>query len=179
MSVLIGDNQKQLEAILISSNLITPEEINLLHEKSKKNGEPFLSLVIKEGGVSNEQLTKALSTISKIPYVNLLNAKINAKILDLLPQEIAERYMAVPLGEMQNKLVVAMLDADNVQAVDFLSNRIGRQLTVYMASQEGIDNVLKQYGLNVAVDVKNTLSGKAEDTATDAAELLRVTAPIS
>ncbi len=167
MSVLIGDNQKQLEAILISSNLITPEEINLLHEKSKKNGEPFLSLVIKEGGVSNEQLTKALSTISKIPYVNLLNAKINAKILDLLPQEIAERYMAVPLGEMQNKLVVAMLDADNVQAVDFLSNRIGRQLTVYMASQEGIDNVLKQYGLNVAVDVKNTLSGKAEDTATD------------
>jgi len=167
MSVLIGDNQKQLEALLISNNFITQEEIKLLHEKSIKNGEPFLSLVIKEGGVSNEQLTKALSTISKIPYVNLLNAKINAKILDLLPLEIAERYMAVPLGEMQNKLVVAMLDADNVQAVDFLSNRIGRQLNVYMASQEGIDNVLKQYGLNVAVDVKNTLSGKAEEIVTD------------
>ncbi|MEI7487704.1 MAG: GspE/PulE family protein [Chryseobacterium sp.] len=167
MSVLIGDNQKQLEALLISNNFITQEEIKLLHEKSIKNGEPFLSLVIKEGGVSNEQLTKALSTISKIPYVNLLNAKINAKILDLLPLEIAERYMAVPLGEMQNKLVVAMLDADNVQAVDFLSNRIGRQLNVYMASQEGIDNVLKQYGLNVAVDVKNTLSGKAEEIVKD------------
>jgi len=163
MSVLIADSQKQLEHLLISDNLITKEKIDELHIKSKKTGEPFLSLVIKEGGVANEELTRLSSTISKIPYVNLLNAKINAKILDLLPLEVAERYMAVPLGEMENKLVVAMLDANNVQAVDFLANRIGRQLSVYMASQEGIENVLKQYQLNVAVDVKATLGSKAEE----------------
>ena len=46
--------------------------------------------------------------------------------------------MAVPLGEMQRRLVVAMLDADNVQAVDFLANKIGRPLKVYAASEEGI-----------------------------------------
>ena len=83
--------------------------------------------------------------------------------MDLLPLEVAERYMAVPLGEMDTKLVVAMLDANNVQAVDFLANRIGRQLSVYMASQEGIENVLKQYQLNVAVDVKATLGSKSEE----------------
>jgi type IV pilus assembly protein PilB len=44
--------------------------------------------------------------------------------------------MAVPLGEMQHRLVIAMLDADNVQAVDFLSNKIGRPLKVYAASEE-------------------------------------------
>jgi len=46
---------------------------------------------------------------------------------------------------MQKRLVVAMLDADNVQAVDFLSNRIGRPLKVYAASEEGIRQVLGQY----------------------------------
>lgn len=182
MSVLIGTNQKQLEDLLVDNNLISQESLNLLHEKSNKTSEPFLSLVIKEGGVSNEQLTRVLSTLSKIPYVNLLNAKINAKILDLLPLEVAERYMAVPLGEMQNKLVVAMLDADNVQAVDFLSNRIGRQLSVYMASQEGIENVLKQYGLNVSADVKNTLLSKPEedkDNKTNDIQALVQDSPIS
>ena len=163
MSVLIADSQKQLEQLLVSDNLITKEKIDELHIKSKKTGEPFLSLVIKEGGVSNEDLTRLSSAISKVPYVNLLNAKINGKILDLLPLEVAERYMAVPLGEMDTKLVVAMLDANNVQAVDFLANRIGRQLSVYMASQEGIENVLKQYQLNVAVDVKATLGSKSEE----------------
>ena len=58
--------------------------------------------------------------------------------------------MAVPLGEMQHRLVVAMLDADNVQAVDFLSNRIGRPLKVYAASEAGIRQVLKQYQATIS-----------------------------
>jgi type IV pilus assembly protein PilB len=88
--------------------------------------------------ITDEQLTKANATITKVPYVNLQTAKVDPAILALLPQDIAERYMAVPLGEMQHRLVVAMLDADNVQAVDFLSNKIGRSLKVYVASEAGI-----------------------------------------
>ena len=57
--------------------------------------------------------------------------------------------MAVPLGEVQKRLAVAMLDANNVQAVDYLANRIGRPLKVYMASEEGIQHVLEQYRTNL------------------------------
>jgi type IV pilus assembly protein PilB len=92
-----------------------------------------------------------------VPYVNLLKAQIDEKVLSLLPHDIAERYMAVPLGEMQHRLVVAMLDADNVQAVDFLSNRIGRPLKVYAASEEGIRNVLLQYQESIAKGVAGEL----------------------
>ena len=42
-----------------------------------------------------------------------------------------------------------MLDADNVQAVDFLQNKIGRPIKVYAASEEGIKNVLKQYKIKI------------------------------
>jgi type IV pilus assembly protein PilB len=85
-------------------------------------------------------------------------ARIGQEVLDLLPQEVAERYMAVPLGEMQNRLVVAMLDADNVQAVDFLSNKIGRPLKVYAASESGIRNVLHQYQANISEQVVGEIS---------------------
>jgi type IV pilus assembly protein PilB len=66
--------------------------------------------------------------------------------------------MAVPLGEMQNRLVVAMLDADNVQAVDFLSNKIGRPLKVYAASEAGIRNILRQYEADLQRDVAGAFS---------------------
>src|SRR3990167_7257459 len=69
--------------------------------------------------------------------------------------------MAVPLGEMQNRLVIAMLDADNVQAVDFLSNKIGRPLKVYAASEEGIRQVLKQYEADLQRDVAGAFSSVA------------------
>lgn len=158
MSILVADTQKQVEDLLVKSGKISKEDIIRLHAKSVDTGDPFLSLLVNDGHVSNEDLTKAIAQVTKVPYVNLANAKVNPKVLALLPQEIAERYMAVPLGEMNNRLVVAMLDADNVQAVDFLSNRIGRPLKVFLASQDGIDNVLKQYQLDVSKDVTEALA---------------------
>jgi type IV pilus assembly protein PilB len=66
--------------------------------------------------------------------------------------------MAVPLGEVQNRLAVAMLDANNVQAVDYLANKIGHPIKVYMASEEGIRHVLEQYHTNLAEGVSAAIA---------------------
>ena len=95
--------------------------------------------------VDNEILVHAISHVSGIPYVNLTSATINQDILEIIPIDIAERNMAVPIAEVQNRLAVAMLDATNVQAVDYLSSLIQKPLKVFMASQESIRHVLDQY----------------------------------
>jgi len=150
MSVLSAAAQKQVEDNLVAEGALTADQLTTLKDKAVKESAPLLSLLISAGKVSDEALTKAIAEATKVPYVNLSAAKIDASVLELLPQEIAERYMAVPLGEMQNRLVVAMLDADNVQAVDFLSNKIGRPLKVYAASEGGIRQVLRQYQGNIS-----------------------------
>lgn len=153
MSVLSTAAQKQVEDTLVAQGVLTKELLAQLKDKSAKQSMPLISLFVTEGKVPEEVLTKTIAQVTKVPYVNLSAAKIDAEILDLLPQDIAERYMAVPLGEMQNRLVVAMLDADNVQAVDFLSNKIGRPLKVYAASEVGIRQVLKQYQASISKQV--------------------------
>lgn len=158
MSVLVGNTQKQVEDDLIKRNVIDQSRMGVIRKKSEETGEPFLALLINEGHVSEEELTRSIANVTKVPYVDLSDAKVNPKTLALLPQEIAERYMAVPLGEMQNRLVVAMLDADNVQAVDFLSNKIGRPLKVYLASEPGIRHVLKQYQTDLDKEVVDVLT---------------------
>jgi type IV pilus assembly protein PilB len=134
-----------------------------IREKAKSTSTPVIGLLINEGKVSNEAVTKAVAKANNVPYVNLTDATIDRKTLRLLPKEIAERYMAVPLGQIQRRLVVAMLDADNVQAVDFLANKIGRPLKVYTASEEGIRKILAQYGEDVEASVAKTIgSGVSE-----------------
>ncbi len=145
MSVLSAATQKQVEDELVAQGLLTRERLEELTTKAEHDNMPLLGLVVSSGYVSEEDLTKVISKVARVPYVNLSNAHIDPDVLTLLPEEIAERYMAVPLGEMQHRLVVAMLDADNVQAADFLSNKIGRPLKVYAASEAGIKRVLKQY----------------------------------
>lgn len=157
MSILSEDIQKKVEEVLLKKQLLSVDDARRLRQKAKDQSTPFLQLVVSEGGVSNEVLTKTIANITNVPYVNLSNAKIDPDVLSLLPQDIAELYMAVPLGEMQHRLVVAMLDADNIQAIDFLSNKIGRPLKVYAASEEGIRRVLSQYSSKIDQSVANAL----------------------
>ena len=165
MNVLSPTTQKQVEDNLVSNGVLTVEKLQSLKQKSKTEKVPLLSILVSEKAVSEEALARAIAKTANLPYVNLSTAEIDKDVLDLLPQDIAERYMAVPLGEMQHKLVVAMLDADNVQAVDFLANKIGRPLKVYAASEAGIKNVLQQYSGGIGNNIVGDLTKAGEEVA--------------
>lgn len=176
MSVLSAVSEQQVEDALLAGGMITTDKLGEARAAAASAREPLFSYMVKNNYITDEQLTKANATITKVPYVNLLNARIDPIVLALLPQDIAERYMAVPLGEMQHRLVVAMLDADNVQAVDFLSNKIGRSLKVYVASEAGIRQVLKQYqarlesSMDAALQTHAAVESKADLNAAEAAQ---------
>ncbi|HTE57545.1 MAG TPA: ATPase, T2SS/T4P/T4SS family [Verrucomicrobiae bacterium] len=167
MSVLSATTQKQVEQRLVDDGLMTDAQMHDLKAKAKTEDKPLFGMLVADGHISNEQLTKTIAQVTKVPYVNLTNVQIDPEILSLLSREIADRYMAVPLGEMQHRLVVAMLDADNVQAVDFLANKIGRPLKVYAASEEGVRNVIKQYeGASIGKEMAQALEeGGLQQTA--------------
>jgi type IV pilus assembly protein PilB len=164
MSVLSAATVQQVEETLVSSGLIAADKLEEARQAASKVGEPLFGYLVKNDYITDEQLTKAHATVAKVPYVKLTKARVDPSVLKLLPQDIAERYMAVPLGEMQHKLVVAMLDADNVQAVDFLSNRIARPLKVYVASEAGIRQVLRQYDARLDTKMDAAFNTKLSNT---------------
>ncbi len=167
MSVLSASAQTAVEEKLVEDKVLSRADLTQLKTEAKEKGQPVFGVLVSSSKVTNEQLTKTIAHITKVPYVNLLEAHIDPKVLALLPEDIAERYMAVPLGEMQHRLVVAMLDADNVQAADYLSNRIGRPLKVYAASEEGIRQVLHQYQTSISEDALEQISNMGSDVKID------------
>lgn len=145
MALLTGDIQEKLINLLIDEGLVTPEILRSAEASSKTSGTPLLGLLTDQHIVDDEMLTHAIAQVSGVPYVNLTTSLIDQNVLGLLPEDIAERFMAVPLAEVQNRLAVAMIDANNVQAVDYLANRIQRPLKVFMASEAGVRHILDQY----------------------------------
>ncbi|OYX53074.1 type II secretion system protein E [Candidatus Saccharibacteria bacterium 32-50-13] len=145
MALLTSDIQSKLTALLVSEGLVAADVIAAAEKESAEDSKPLIALLTEQGVVDDELLTHAIAQVSGVPYVNLSNTIIDQSVLSLLPEDIAERFMAVPLAEVQNRLAVAMIDANNVQAVDYLANRIQRPLKVFMASEEGVRHVLDQY----------------------------------
>jgi type IV pilus assembly protein PilB len=158
MAILTEEYQVQLESTLVEQGLIAEDVLEKFRAKAKKSGTPLLTEIVQSQIISEEDLTRVIAMVSGVPYVNLLTATIDQKVLGMLPKDIAERYMAVPLGEMQNRLAVAMLDANNIQAVDFLSNKVSRPLKVYMASEEGIQHILSEYHTDLTEGVSEAIT---------------------
>lgn len=145
MAILTDDIQDKLKALLVDEGLIEQKVLDDAQAEAAKASKPLFAILSDRGIIDQELLTHAIAQVSGVPYVNLLETIIDQKVLNLLPEDISERFMAVPLAEMQNRLAVAMIDANNVQAVDYLANRIQRPLKVFMASEAGVRHVLSQY----------------------------------
>lgn len=169
MALLTGDIQEKLLALLKEEGLVAENVLVQAENDAAQTNKPLLALLTEQGIVDDELLTHAIAQVSGVPYVNLTNSLIDQDVLALLPEDIAERFMAVPLAEVQNRLAVAMIDANNVQAVDYLANRIQRPLKVFMASEAGVRHVLDQYrtdlaSVNEAAEVtQEEASAKAND----------------
>lgn len=145
MPLLTDDIQDKLKTLLVEEGLVAEAVLKSSEAESAKVKKPLFAFLTEQGVLDDELLTHAIAQVSGVPYVNLANTIIEEKVLNLLPPDIAERFMAVPLAEVQNRLAVAMIDANNVQAVDYLASRIQRPLKVFMASQEGVRRILDQY----------------------------------
>lgn len=159
MGVLSQEKQDQVTIYLTEEGFIKKAELEELTKKAEAAGKPFFQYLKEMKIITDEDLTRLIAKTVNVPYVNLMQATIPAKTLKLLSREVAERYMAVPLGEMKGRLVVAMLDADNVQAADFLSKKVGRPINVYMASEGGIKNVISAYGSNLDETLSVAIQG--------------------
>lgn len=168
MAILTEDTQQKVEDHLVENGILTPSQLEEIKNGAKEAGRPMFAYMMEHGDINEEQLTEAIAKTSGTPYVNLSRAVIDAKVLELLPVDVAQRFMAVPLGETNEggskRLAVAMLDATNVQAADFLSKAIGRPIKVYVASESGIGNVLGQYHINLNQGVDTVLSGEAAES---------------
>jgi type IV pilus assembly protein PilB len=180
VALLTDDIQEKLTALLINEGLVAQAVLQSAGEEAKKQGKPLLVILNEQGIVDDELLTHATAQVSGVPYVNLSNSLINQDVLSLLPEDIAERFMAVPLAEVQNRLAVAMIDANNVQAVDYLANRIQRPIKVFMASETGVRHVLDQYRTDLSsVDEAAVVSQEEASNANNDIKTLVQDSPIS
>ena len=145
MALLTDDIQNKLTNLLVEEGLVQASKIEFAVKASAEQGKSLIAYLIDNKILDNEVLVHATSHVSGIPYVNLENTTIPQDVLDLIPLDVAERNMAVPIAEVQGRLAIAMLDAMNIQSVDYLSTLIQRPIKVFMASQDSIRHILDQY----------------------------------
>jgi type IV pilus assembly protein PilB len=166
----------------VNEGLVDANEVAQTQQEVAQTKQPLLATLSNKKLVTNEMIAHATATIMGVLYVNLKDVEMDQNVLKLLPYDVAERSMVVPLGESNGQLVVAMLDVGNVQAVDYLSTFTGRPVRAVMSSSDGIQAVLRQYKgdfTGVAQAVKVTNQEVAQKAASANVKTITQDSPIS
>lgn len=137
--------QETVMNLLISEGLVDEATTRATFDETKKSGQSVLVALESKGLVDEATLQHAIADTLGVPFVNLDNVKIPQEILLKLPQEIAERSMCVPVGEVGGQLLIAMLDVSDIQMTDYLSTLVQEPIRALMTSRSGIEHILTEY----------------------------------
>lgn len=129
---------------------------------------------------SREQINEAMARKLGIPYVRLVDYEIPPKVLELVPADIALQYSVLPLATQNKRLVVAMENPLDWEAIEMLRFHTNHNIDVVNTSSAEISRVLDKYylqhGEQTLEGIKDDLEILSPEKPSDDLSLLRNTA---
>jgi type IV pilus assembly protein PilB len=145
----------QIGELLVRENLITPEQLDLALKHQRQHGGRLGSILISLGFVEDDDVTSILSRKYGVPSINLAFFEIDPSVIKLIPVDVAQKYMVVPLSRVGSTLTIASADPTNVFAMDDIKFMTGFNVEPVVASEASIMEALeKYYGTMHAIELK-------------------------
>jgi type IV pilus assembly protein PilB len=164
MTVKIGE-------MLIKARLLTPEQLQKALDHQKTDGGKLGYNLVKLGYVKEEEITGLLSKQYGVAAINLRDATVDEQIVKLIPSEVAQKYLILPLRRTGATLTIAMVDPTNVFAMDDIKFMTGYNVEPVVASELAIKEAIdKYYGSSHELELKKVMDEMAE-TDVPAADL--------
>ncbi len=166
----------RLGELLVRENLISVQQLRKAQEDQQKNGTRISTALIKVGAIEESKLTDFLSKQYGVPAINLKEFDIDVEIIKLVPKDVAEKHLVIPVNRAGSSLIVAMCDPSNIYAVDDLKFLTGYNIEPVVTSEpalrEAIDKYYAEKGPNLE-DIINTMDDDVEvaEEASDGANV--------
>ena len=143
MALLTKEAENKISSLLVAEGLADGNLVKSVADQVSGD-QSVLTELIKRSVINDSMVARATAALINVPYVELKNVAIDQDVLMLIPQEAQTRVLAIPLGEKDGILNVAMADVTNVQATDYLSNLVNRPIRVWMSSESGIREMIEK-----------------------------------
>ena len=120
-SPLTGRATEKLGELLVREGLLTRENLTrALSEQAQTPGQRLGLTVVKMGLVSETDVVRMLARQYRMPAVDLSKFEVDTRLLKLVPAELASKHTVLPLKRDGRQLTVAIADPNAMAVVDDL-----------------------------------------------------------
>jgi DNA-binding response OmpR family regulator len=134
--------KKQLGKILLRQRALSPEELDRALAENK--GGRLASRLAASGAISDVAALKGLSEQHGIPGIDLGQICLRLEDLELLPREIAEKHLILPVLVRDDRLFIAMANPREKKVIDELEFVTGKKVFPYVALEGPLSAVIEE-----------------------------------
>jgi type IV pilus assembly protein PilB len=157
--MLVQDTK--LKKFILDSGLVTRAEISAAEKEAGENS-TIGDVLVKQGKISADDLRRVQAYILGIPFVDLKGQKVDFGILSLIPEPIARKHNIVAFRRSENGLEVAMLDVDDLEAIDFVRKKVGIRILPRLTDQDSVKGALLQYQKSLKAEFGDIIQNEAQ-----------------
>jgi type IV pilus assembly protein PilB len=169
----MAKNRRKLGEILYKSGLVGKEvliqAIKTSKEKNRRLGETLIEL----GLASEDAISKAIAEQFGLEYIDLDRQHISKEALNLIPQEVVQKYGVLPLSKENGRLKLIISDPLDLDTLDILRFRLNSELDCCIASPTKIRAFIDRSIDDVRSSIDSTAAELAEEGHTIEAEIQR------
>lgn len=139
--------KEELGELLVKKEYITRKQLEKALKKAEEENKELDKAIFELGYITEKEIYQILAEDLGFEFVDLSEIELKPDLAQFLPDNIAKRYNAVPIKFNGEKLVVAMVDPLDTNAVDDIMLMTGLDVETVMATESDIRRAINRiYG---------------------------------
>lgn len=168
-------SNEQLYKLLAENEYLSLEQLKNAKETAASEQISLYEALVEKDFISDENLGETIAEFLKIPFVLLSKVFIQQDILTIVPEEIARRKKIIAFGQEKNVLKVATAFPENIAIIQLLTQKTGKPIQIYFATERDITNALRYYKKDLQEQFDKLLEKQLQITKTSAIKEIPIT----
>jgi type IV pilus assembly protein PilB len=167
----------QLKKFIIDSGLVSRADIDVAEAEADKTKKSLGDVLVIQGKIADDAMRRMQAYVLGIPFVDLKGKKIPFEVLSLIPEPVARTHNIIAFKKNNDSLEIAMLDVDNLSAIDFIKKKVDLRILPRLTDADSIKDAIIQYQKSLKAEFgdiiqKETVALKtiSEETGSEASE---------
>lgn len=107
--------------------------------------EYFFDVLINNNYLQKEDLVTFIEEGLKIPTINLDKIKIDANLINKIPEDVCKKYQIFPFKVTEKEVHIAAFNPSNLEAEREIEYLTGKYVKIFFALREQIDKKIKEF----------------------------------
>jgi len=137
--------RERLGDLLLKWGLVTEAELEAALEIQAKNGGRLGRILTNRGVITEEQLAQTLAEQKNLTLIDLSTYDVDPSVARLVPAHVARRHQVLPVRVENDRLVVAMANPLDIEAVDALRVMTGYDVQPVVATEGDVSRGIRKY----------------------------------